>query len=164
MYLFWLSCSTTSLCEGIISEIFSIIVSLTGLFQNVLVFFASDGWNKNTRWFFLRVSRRSEFILFKRFSWSVRKIQKDAFITEAVRWTSAGALVRLVCSGSLPQDVVRFHTAVLVAGAHDRDTQWIDRHDYLKFDGVREGRRELDSKILLRSADGRKWRMSCAAA
>lgn len=69
----------------------------------------------------------------------------------------ARAGFRVVCSGSLPQDVVRFHTAVLVAGAHDRDTKRIDRHRYLKpggsftmFERVKSTRARLDGSALIR--------------
>ncbi len=42
----------------------------------------------------------------------------------------------------LPQDVVRFHAAVLVAGAHDRDTQRMGRHRYLKLGESKAGLRD----------------------
>lgn len=46
-------------------------------------------------------------------------------------WNDAETAAGSVRCSSLPQDVVRFHAAVLVAGAHDRDTQRMDRHRYL---------------------------------
>lgn len=69
----------------------------------------------------------------------------------------------------LPQDVVRFHAAVLVAGAHDRDTQRVGRHRDLKpgegITGLRGTLRNESSVIQLYSGPlrGRKWRRSCAA-
>lgn len=46
-------------------------------------------------------------------------------------WNDAETAAGSVRCSSLPQDVVRFHAAVLVAGAHDRDTQRMGRHRYL---------------------------------